>query len=92
MIKVQFVKPASGGFGEFDLGEPVEYEGLDTADEYVAHCLAEVDTLTTDEGTETAARDADGLIHDQGEGKVVVFRDHDGIIQLWCVHEVPEAD
>lgn len=87
MVKVCSVKPASGGFGEFDLGEPAEVHEPDTAEEYVTYCLQEVDTLTTDDETAAAAEDADGHIYNQGDGKVVAFRDQDGVIILECVYE-----
>lgn len=87
MVKVCQVKPANGGFGEFDLGEPAEVQAVDTAEEYVTYCLNEVDTLSVDDETAAAAEDAHGRIHDQGPGKVVAFRDFDGYIQLECVYE-----
>lgn len=90
MIKVCQVKPASGGFGEFDLGEVAEVAAVDTVDDYIAYCLSEVVTLSTDEETEAAALDADGRIHDQGNGRVVGWRDSYGDIQLECVYEADD--
>jgi hypothetical protein len=85
MVTIQQVKPASGGFGMFDLGEAVEQPEFETISDWLADAAG--NGYTTDEGTQAAAADANGNIYGQGGGRVVGLRDERGAITLWCVYE-----
>ncbi|MDE2095723.1 MAG: hypothetical protein KGL39_00570 [Patescibacteria group bacterium] len=90
MVKVYGVKPASGGFGMFQLDVDGQiFDGLDSVDDYVGHVEQENRRLERDE---EAAMEADGRTYDQGKGKIVGWRDPvRGNVYLECVFVINEA-
>lgn len=50
MIRVHAVRPASGGFGMFDLStDSVVYEDMDSAEEHMSHAYSENDHVEKEE-------------------------------------------
>lgn len=84
MVMVQQVKDATGGFGEFQVGEAVEQPEFQTVENFLANAFE--NGYSQDEETEAAAEDADGKTRGQCGGRIVGLRNTDGEIDLYCVY------
>lgn len=91
MITVYCIRPADGGFGEFQKqGDCVRYPELETLDDYTGLMQREASevTLLGEEDEDFAqVEDADGHIYGQNDGTVIGWKDPQGYVSLELVYE-----
>ena len=78
------VKPASGGFGMYDMGEFCECEGVETLEEWLA-AVSEAAVLSAHGETVEAAPDVDGRVYNQNGRPIYRMTYADGGTSLHCV-------
>lgn len=90
MITVHGIRPASGGFGDYDLQEGVEMPDMETTRDYIEFVMDQQSGVEPiGEGDEDFGEidAADGHIHHQDGGKLIGWRDREGNVTVEVVFE-----